>query len=371
MLALLLLLCLTGCGTPQTQYDPETISWDQILADARGTTVTFYSRSGDDSRTAWLNTTVADYVMEQYGITLKVMEPENDAQALLSDRKAGADVVCISGADLTAAGEEGLLYGPFTDKLPSLAQEEAACQAPYAKNQLVMYADTAVVQTLPSSWQTFEAMCQQAPGMFTYPDMADAVGSAFVCSMIYEVCGWKQFQTMEADDDIVRAAVEPAMAYLRSLNPYLWKGGEMFPDAGTIEAMYEKGELALGMSCSPFAAADLDSETTDSFVFAKGTIASTDYMVIPEGSSNKAGAMAVINAILSVELQLSCCAELRELPALDTTRLSAEERAAFDAVELGEGVLSRNELTAHSLPDMPADLIPVIEAIWRSEVVGK
>ena len=52
-------------------------------------------------------------------------------------------------------------------------------------------------------------------------------------------------------------------------------------------------------------------------------------------------------------------------------KLSAQERADFDAVDLGEGVLTQAELLSHRLPEMPANLVPIIEEIWLSEVVGK
>jgi putative spermidine/putrescine transport system substrate-binding protein len=54
-----------------------------------------------------------------------------------------------------------------------------------------------------------------------------------------------------------------------------------------------------------------------------------------------------------------------------TEKLSADEKAAFDAVDLGRGVLSQAELLSHRLPEMPASLVPIIEAIWLAEVVGK
>ena len=86
---------------------------------------------------------------------------------------------------------------------------------------------------------------------------------------------------------------------------------------------------------------------------------------------NKAGAMVVINAIISGEIQLTQYAQLRELPVVATEKLSADEKTAFDAVDLGKGVLSQAELLAHRLPEMPASLVPVIEDIWLNEVVGK
>ena len=81
--------------------------------------------------------------------------------------------------------------------------------------------------------------------------------------------------------------------------------------------------------------------------------------------------MVVINAILSGEIQLTQYAQLKELPVVDRDKLSAEEKAAFDAVELGQGILTQAELLSHRLPEMPASLVPVIEEIWLNEVVGK
>ena len=52
-------------------------------------------------------------------------------------------------------------------------------------------------------------------------------------------------------------------------------------------------------------------------------------------------------------------------------KLSVDEKAAFDAVDLGKGILSQAELLSRRLPEMPAKLVPIIEEIWLSEVVGK
>ena len=48
-----------------------------------------------------------------------------------------------------------------------------------------------------------------------------------------------------------------------------------------------------------------------------------------------------------------------------------EQKAAFDAVDLGKGTIPQDELLAKRLPEMPAELVPIIEEIWAEEVVGK
>ena len=130
------------------------------------------------------------------------------------------------------------------------------------------------------------------------------------------------------------------------------------------------------MSYGPFSVATgidqgLYADTTETFLFDKGTIGNTNYMAIAFDSPNKAGAMVVIDAILSADIQLSQYETLRELPVVSFEKLTPEEQEAFGQVDLGQGVLSQEELLAHRLPEMPAKLVPVIEEIWLHEVVGQ
>ena len=399
LLCVLMTLSLCACGSASAEIDLSTASWEDIVAAAKGTTVTFYGWGGDENRNNWLNTTVADYVKSEYDITLEVvgMNIDDILAKLSGEKQAGSDkgsidMIWINGENFYSAKDNGMLYGPFTQKLPNmeayidLADHETlndfcmpidGYEAPYAKAQMVLYNDSAVTPEAPASAEAFLEYCKQYPGKVTYPALPDFTGSAFVRNLIYEICGWEQFQTMEADYDTVKAAVEPAMEYLRQLNPYLWNQGKTFPESSTtVDAMFADGELVMTMSYGPFGVATgiaqgLYTETTRTFVFDKGTIGNTNYMGIAFNSPNKAGALVVINAIISGQIQLTQYAQLRELPVVDQTKLSAQEKAAFDAVDLGKGVLSQADLLTHRLPEMPASLVPIIEEIWLNEVVGK
>lgn len=402
LLAFTLLFSFTGCGQEQSEtqeLDLSSAEWDEIVEAARGTTVTFYGWGGDENRNNWLNTTVADYVKEHYDIALEVVGMDiNDILSKLSgEKQAGSetgsiDMIWINGENFYSAKDNGLLYGPFTGQLPNMeayidledpetlndfCMPIEGYEAPYAKAQMVFFNDSAVTPEAPASDEELLEFCKKYPGKVTYPALPDFTGSAFVRNIIYELCGWEQFQDMEADYDTVKAAIEPALDYLRELNPYLWNEGKTFPESSTtVDAMFADGELVMNMSYGPFSVATGIAEgtytdTTRTFVFDNGTIGNTNYMAIAFNSPNKAGAMVVINAILSAELQLTQYEQLRELPVVSADKLSAEEQAAFDAVDLGEGVLSQAELLEHRLPEMPADLVPVIEEIWLNEVVGK
>ena len=402
LLAFTLLFSFNGCGQEQSgtqKLDLSSAEWDEIVEAARGTTVTFYGWGGDENRNNWLNTTVADYVKEHYDIALEVVGMDiNDILSKLSgEKQAGSetgsiDMIWINGENFYSAKDNGLLYGPFTGQLPNMeayidlqdpetlndfCMPIEGYEAPYAKAQMVFFNDSAVTPEAPASAEELLEFCKKYPGKVTYPALPDFTGSAFVRNIIYELCGWEQFQDMEADYDTVKAAIEPALDYLRELNPYLWNEGKTFPESSTtVDAMFADGELVMNMSYGPFSVATGIAEgtytdTTRTFVFDNGTIGNTNYMAIAFNSPNKAGAMVVINAILSAELQLTQYEQLRELPVVSADKLSAEEQAAFDAVDLGKGVLSQTELLEHRLPEMPASLVPVIEEIWLNEVVGK
>lgn len=402
LLAFTLLFSFNGCGQEQSgtqKLDLSSAEWDEIVEAARGTTVTFYGWGGDENRNNWLNTTVADYVKEHYDIALEVVGMDiNDILSKLSgEKQAGSetgsiDMIWINGENFYSAKDNGLLYGPFTGQLPNMeayidlqdpetlndfCMPIEGYEAPYAKAQMVFFNDSAVTPEAPASAEELLEFCKKYPGKVTYPALPDFTGSAFVRNIIYELCGWEQFQNMEADYDTVKAAIEPALDYLRELNPYLWNEGKTFPESSTtVDAMFADGELVMNMSYGPFSVATGIAEgtytdTTRTFVFDNGTIGNTNYMAIAFNSPNKAGAMVVINAILSAELQLTQYEQLRELPVVSADKLSAEEQAAFDAVDLGEGALSQTELLEHRLPEMPASLVPVIEEIWLNEVVGK
>ena len=401
-LILAMLLSLSACGgkdKPANTLDLSAASWDQIEEAARGTTVTFYGWGGDEDRNNWLANVGAPYMKEHYDITLEVvgMNIDEILAKLAGEKEAGSaagsiDMIWINGENFYSAKENGLLYGAFLDKLPNtgtyidtedpetlndFCMPIEGYEAPYGRAQMVLYNDSAVTPEAPANAQELLAYCQKYPGKVTYPALPDFTGSAFVRNIIYEICGWEQFQTMEADYDTVKEAIAPALDYLRSLNPYLWNQGRTFPDSSTtVDAMFADGELVLAMSYAPYGVAvgienGIYTNTTRTFLFENGTIGNTNYMSIAFNSPNPAGAMVVINAMISAQLQLSQYEHLRTLPVVSPAKLSGEEQAAFDAVDMGQGVLSQEELLTHRLPEMPAKLVPVIEEIWLSEVVGK
>lgn len=383
----------------KTEKSVEDMSFDEMKEAAKGTTVTFYGWGGDEKLNEWLDNTFAPQMKEKYDITMERVPMDIDqvlsqlsGEIQGGEKDGSIDMIWINGENFQSAKENDMLYGPFTEKLPNFndyvdAEHEDVTldfgypingyEAPYGKAQFVMMADTAKTPELPTSAEELKAFVQKYPGKVTYPALPDFTGSVFVRNIIYEICGYEQFLDMKADKETVRKAVAPAMEYLRSLNPYLWNEGKTFPDSSTtLDNMFADGEVALFMTYGAYDAAvkiadGAYPETVQSFQFDKGTIGNTNFMAIAKNSGNKAGAIVAINEMLSPEIQASRYDTMKVIPVLDNTKLSEEQKAEFDKVDLGKGTIPQDELLSKRLPEMPAELVSIIEEIWTEEVVGK
>ena len=388
-----------GAETEEAGSVQTDMTFEEMKEAARGTTVTFYGWGGDEKLNQWLDNTFAPVMKEKYDITMERVPMDIDqvlsqlsGEIQAGEKDGSIDMIWINGENFQSAKENSMLYGPFTDKLPNFneyvdAESEDVTldfgypvegyEAPYGKAQMVLIADTAVTPELPKSAEELKAFVEANPGKVTYPALPDFTGSVFVRNIIYELCGYEQFLTMEPDKETVRRAVAPAMEYLRELNPSLWNQGQTFPESSTtLDNMFADGELVLNMTYDAYSTAlkiedGAYTETTESFQFDKGTIGNTNFMAIAANSGNKAGAMVAINEMLSPEIQADRYETLKVIPVLDNETLTEEQKAAFAQVDLGKGTIPQDELLSKRLPEMPAELVPVIEEIWLEEVVGK
>ncbi|MCG0276461.1 MAG: ABC transporter substrate-binding protein [Thermosediminibacteraceae bacterium] len=393
-----------GCGTKEAKDSGDILkkSWEQILADARGTTVNFYGWGGDQRINKWLDEVVAPHLKDKYGIKLNRvgMDIDEILNKLLGEKQAGRekgsiDVVWINGENFYTARKNGLLFGPFTSILPNFQKYVnpndpevkndfgypiEGYEAPYGRAQLVFIYDGARLQEseVPKDHRALLELAKKYPGRITYPAPPDFTGSAFVRNIICDIIGREKLDALDpSNKKEVEEAIWPAIEYLRELKPYLWKKGESYPATlAQLHNMFADGEILISMDYAPYAAAGKIKTgefpaTVKSFVFQKGTLGNTHYLAIPFNAPNKAGALVFINYILSPEVQASKNdpANWGDLPAIDFNRLSKEERKLFEEIKLEEAALPGDYLAAHRLPEPNASLIPVIEEIWVEKVL--
>ncbi|MCC5910494.1 MAG: ABC transporter substrate-binding protein [Clostridiaceae bacterium] len=400
LIVAILTMNLFGCSqtTEASGEDLLEESWESILQEAEGTEVSFYGWGGSQRTNDWIDNFLAVRLKEEYNITLNrvPMNIDEVLNKLLGEKQMNVmgttDVVWINGENFYTAKTNDLLFGPFTHKLPNFNQYIDAdsvevkydfgfpvegYEAPYGKAQFVMVYDEARVEAIPQNHKELMELVKNNPGQFTYPAPPDFTGSAFIRNIIYDIVGYEQFVNMEADKEAIAKEIQPAMDYLKELKPYLWRRGETYPATiAQLHNMYADKEVFMTMGYNPNEAAGKIAtgefpETTNTFVFENGTIGNTHFLAIPENAPNKAGALAVIDFILTVEAQASKYDPNTwgDLPVLDNARLNAEEREVFSNIQIGKGALPQDVLLEHRVPEMPANLVPIIEEIWMENIL--
>jgi putative thiamine transport system substrate-binding protein len=103
-----------------------------------------------------------------------------------------------------------------------------------------------------------------------------------------------------------------------------------------------------------------------SFTFPGGTLANTHFVAIPYNAAAKAGALVVADFLLSPEAQAR-----KQDPrvwgdptVLDLATLKAEDRALFDALDLGIATLGPEEL-GPSLDEPHPGWMDRLESEWK------
>lgn len=374
------------------------VNYDEIVEKAKGTSVNLYGWGGDDKRNQWLDDYIIPKMKEDYDIDvnrvgmdideiLNLMVAEKDSE------DGDVDVVWINGENFENAKNNGLLFGPITQVLPNFndyvdGEDEGIkydfgepvenMEAPYGGAQFVFMYDSSKIDNPPKNAEELLELAKANPGKITYASLPDFTGSAFVRNIISDIQGYEDFMDKDLTKEELRKMLKPTIDYLNELKPYLWNEGQSYPaDNPTLTNMFADGELIMAMSYNPNAASTgvVDgqfNENVRTAVFDKGTIANTHFLAISKGSSNKDAATVLINLILSPEAQISKADPevLGDLPIIDYDKLTDEQKKMYDEIPSGEYTLSTKELEEHRIPEMPANIVPLIEEIWEEEVLN-
>ncbi|MFO7780771.1 MAG: hypothetical protein R6W94_04030, partial [Spirochaetia bacterium] len=123
----------TGADGPAFASRVDSMSWDEIVAEAEGQEVFFYMWGGSDSINGFVQGYVGSRVREEYGIRLN-MVPVTDASVfvnkVLGEKQAGrvengsVDLVWVNGENFRTMKEADLLFGPYDSMLPNMQYVE-------------------------------------------------------------------------------------------------------------------------------------------------------------------------------------------------------------------------------------------------------
>jgi putative spermidine/putrescine transport system substrate-binding protein len=399
---ILLVALVVACGAPtaSTSQDPAKLPWDQVVAQAKGTTVNMFMWGGADNINRYINEYVAPQLKSQYDITLK-QTPVNDivesVNKLLGEKTAGKntggsiDLMWINGENFRTARQGDLLYGPWAQQIPnaqlipwtepSVANDFGypvdGYEAPWGRAQFVMIYDSARVPEPPKSFDALLEWAKANPGRLAYPAPPDFTGSVFVRHGFYEAAGGYKDLLGGFNQQVYDSKAPAAWDYFNELKPYLWRNGETFPQSiDQLDQLFANGEVDFSMSYNPAHAGGMVEKgtfpaTTRTYLFDAGTIANTHYLAIPFNSANKAGAMVLANFLESPAAQIEKAKPViwGDLPVIDASKLNTEDKAALDALPRSEATLSADQLTAKALPELQGDWLDRIEKDWQANVL--
>ncbi|MBU2992354.1 ABC transporter substrate-binding protein [Octadecabacter sp. 1_MG-2023] len=352
---------------------PDPSDWDAVMAEADGQTV-YWNAWGGSTTTNDFIAWVGDRVAEDYGVILEHVKLTDTADAVtrvLSERQAGEnedgaiDMIWINGSNFAAMKQADLLFGPFAEQLPNWAVVDSegktvqtdftvpveGYEAPWAMAQVVFMYDTADMDAQSDMTSILEWSTAH-PGRFTYPQPPDFLGTTFLKQALVDLLDDASVLQAEATDENYAEVTAPLWDFLDALTPTLWREGRAYPATGPAQLqLIADGEVDLAISFSPgeATAAIANSQLPDTvrtFVLDRGTIGNASFVAIPYNSGSASGAMVVANFLMSPEAQARAQDPniLGYGTVLNMDALSADERAAFDTLELGVATLSPAEL---------------------------
>lgn len=364
--------------------------WDGILSEAKGQTVYWHAWGGDPKINDFI-TWIGEKASERHGVTLEHVKLASTADAVarvLAEQQAGqteggaVDLIWINGENFAAMKAQGLLFGPFAEDLPNWPLVDVAgkpatvtdftlptegFESPWALAQLVFEYDTERLKTPPQDIVSLKEWSASNPGRFTYPQPPDYLGTTFLKQVLYGVMDDPSVLQSPVDDATYDAQVAPLWAYLDALHPTLWRAAQAFPqNEPALGQLLADGEIDISFAFNPgrasaeIAAGNLP-DTVRTFVLQGGTIGNASFVAIPFNAAHRAGAMVIANLILDPEVQARAQDPniLGFQTVLDLQSLAPEDRARFDALDLGVATLA------------PADLGPVLlepHASWMTRI---
>ena len=375
---------------------PDPGNWAAVLEEARGQIVYWHAWAGS-ARTNDYIAWIGREAESRFGVTVEHVKLSDTAEAVsrvIAEKTAGrdtdgaVDLIWINGENFAAMKENGLLFGPWVEDLPNWryvdVEGKAAVtsdftvpteglEAPWSMAQVVFLYDSARLPEPPTDMPDLLEWARANPGRFTYPQPPDFLGSTFLKQALYgdvDDPAALLYPAAEADYDAITA---PLWSFIEELTPHLWRGGRAYPQSGPrqIQLMAD-AEIDLAISFGPgdASAAIANHELPDTvrtFVLDGGTIGNASFVAIPYNASAKAGAMVVANFLMSPEAQAR-----KQDPevwgagtVLALDKLEAQDRARFDALELGIATLSPEKL-GPALPEPHPSWMTRIEADWAS-----
>lgn len=372
-----------------------SVSWDSVVARARGTTVTWLVWRGDPSINRYVDTWVAPRLKREYDITLNPVDARGSAilNYLSVERQARpgagtADLLWINGETFYNLKTSGLLAGPWSGRLPNARYVDSSStiisrdfgqlpdgyESPWGKVQFALIYDTVATPHPPRTVKDLKAWIIEHPGRFTYDQ--SFTGVTFMKVLMYALDGGVEHFQGPFDEARYREGSDRVWQWLEDVRPYLWRHGQTYPDGvADLHRLFANGEVAFTMSNNQNEVVTKVRQgilpvTSRPLLLEDGTIANAHYLGIASSAPNPAGAMVVANFLLSPDAQLE-----KQKPdvwadgtVLAMSSLPAAWVAQFRALVRDPHALSPDSLTKYARPEVAPEYNERLERDWRLKI---
>jgi putative spermidine/putrescine transport system substrate-binding protein len=322
---------LTACqrSSPSLAVDPKSDSWPDIVAAARGQTVTMAMWQGDPGINAYMRDFVVPVLIREDAITLKLVPGQGDSivNALMTETEAGRsssafDLVWINGETFYQLRQIRALYGPFTQALPNqryidwsnpfissdFQQPLQGYECPWGNVQLLLITDRNRVPQAPTDPTALAAWIHAHPGRFTFD--TGFTGMSFLKSLMYAFAARPEALGGPFNRETYQLLRDKVFAWVASVRNDLWHHGETFPvSTAQLHQLFADGEVDFSMSYND---GEVDNrienglfpQTAMAYALHTGTLQNTHYLGIVDRSTHKAAAMVVADFLISPRAQL-------------------------------------------------------------------
>lgn len=394
-------LAVTACAAPvpeSTGTAPE--SWEDVLAEAQGQTVSLWMWGGDPQGNAYVDDVLAPAAAE-LGVTLRRVPVAATSDALnrvLAELQAGrsdgeVDLVWVNGDNFATGRQAGAWRCGWSGSLPNMRFTDPAdplltedfgtpvegCEAPWHKAQFTFVHDAERVPDPPRTVAGLLEWAERNPGRFTYPAPPDFTGSVFVRQALYGLSGGaERVPAAYAPEDF--EALAPALwERLREVAPSLWRGGRTYPrDSVALDRLFAEGQVDFTMTYGPATLTDLVADgalpaSTRVLVLDEGTVGNASFLAIPATTADHAGAMVVADLALSPEQQRIKAdpGVWGQFTVLDLDRLGPAQRAAFEELPSSPVVPPYDVLAEDAVPELESAWVPALDEGWRRDVLAR
>lgn len=399
--SLLTVACtLAACAAP----DPEPVqaapaAWSEIQDEARGQTVSLWMYGGDEQGNSYVDEVLAP-AAERAGVTLRRVPVADTGDALnriLAERQAGVtdgdvDLVWVNGDNFGTGKQAGAWLCGWAESLPNMAMTDPAdpllsddfgtpvdgCEAPWHKAQFTLVYNSDAVSDPPTDLLGVLDWAQAHPGRFTYPAPPDFTGSVFLREALIAVSGGAQNVPLQFSEQDYDRLTPPLFERLDAVKPYLWRGGATYPQTSNeLNDLYAGGQIDMTMTYGPATLTELVANgvyppATKVLTLTGGTVGNASFLAIPATSGDSAGARVVANLALSAEQQLEKAKPdvWGQFTVLDLSRLTAADRAAFDALPVSPVVPSYDVLARDAHAELAAEWVAPLDQGWRRNVLA-